>query len=173
MTNRNIARRTPRMKRTWALLDQSSQTVGAANLPIGQDLMVNLETNLDLKLHDVTISAIRMNIGLKIVGTQLEFATICMGVIVMGRDALAVGTTALPDPAEEHADWMAYRSITLGGPTGATSDETIMHNVELHSDSMRKIRENRQTLAFIISTQFNTLASVTFLISGRVLVLGI
>ena len=160
------------MKRTWALVDSSTFTVAGANLPVATDLLLNMKTNLDLSVHDVTISAVRLNIGIKITGIHTEFVTLCMGVIVMGTDALAVGSTSLPDPAEEHADWMAYRSLSISG-LGIASDEIHMVNVELHFDSMRKMRENRQTLALVVATQFNTLASVTLLPTGRVLILGL
>jgi len=161
------------MKRTWALVDSSTFTVAGANLPVATDLLLNMKTNLETSVHDVTISAIRLNVGVKLTGTQTEFVTLCMGVIVMGIDALAVGTTSLPDPAEEHADWMAYASRSFNGNPGASGDDVIMHNIELHSDSMRKMRENRQTLALVVATQFNTLLSVTILPTGRVLVLGL
>ena len=172
MRNRNFAR-APRKTRSWALVDNSSFSITGDNAPVAIGLLANFIVNQEHTIREMTVSAIRLNVGVSTSGTLANTAALMVGVAVIGTDAFTAGGVSLPDPAEEHADWMAYNSVQLGMAPGRLATEREVTNLTLHSDSMRKIREGRSTLALIASTQINTFTSLTLFVTGRVLLLGV
>ena len=159
------------MKRTWAVVDASTQTLTAVGTPIGQDLLVNVKTNLDLIPHGVTASAIRLRIGMSLLGNENGLIDVSYGVLWLSTAAVLAG--AFPDPAEESADWMAFGSRILEIPEGQVAARRKVYDFDLHSDSMRKQGNAKAELVFIAGLALTTVTSVSLHISGRVLLLGL
>ena len=170
MTTRN--RNLPRMKRTWAVVDASTLSVAAVGTPVGLDLLTNIQTNMDLIPHGVTASAIRLQLGFQLIGDALETADLSYGVAWVPDSLVAVGA-AFPDPAEESFDWMAFGSIHMMRPDGATAASRTLFTTELRSDSMRKQGTGRRSLMIFFGLALMTATSVSVATSGRVLVLGL
>ena len=159
------------MKRTWAVVDASTQTLSAVGTPVGQDLLINVKTNLDLVAHGVTASAIRLRLGLQLLGNENGLIDVSYGVLWLATSAVLAG--AFPDPAEESADWMAFGSRILEIPEGQVAARRKMYDFDVHSDSMRKQGNAKAELVMVVGLALTTVTSVDVHISGRVLLLGL
>ena len=161
------------MKRTWAVVDASTVSVGAVGDNSAINLLTNIQTNMDLVPHGVTASAIRLNIGVELVGDAQEKAECSWAVGWVSDRAVAIGGTAIPDPAEESYDWMAFGSQFIGRPDGAAVGLRSFFNFKLESNSMRKQGNGRASLVIVYGLSFMTATTVTFHTAGRVLILGL
>ena len=138
----------------------------AAKLAFELDL--GLETDLDTQIHNATVGAGRINLDFHFAtaGTIGERAMLHYGVIIIPVD---MAVTNMPNPMVDHSDWIMHGSQLL-------VNETILINkprggrVELHWDSMRKMRENHTKVVCIISASLLE-HTVQVFIGGRVLFL--
>ena len=171
MTTRGIQRfvRNARRARQWAVIPGTNGTIAGITeaTKLSFNLTSDLETSLGFNLHNVTASAIRLDLGLQFAasGTVGDRAMLHWGVIWITTDATA---TIMPNPATDAADWMAHGSrlivneaMAINMPRGG--------QVELHSDSMRKQRENNSELNLVVSATVLTGTNVQVFLSGRVL----
>ena len=176
MTSRNLpAVRSPRRLRQWAINTTSGGTIVAATHAgmLVMDLLDGLETDLGFELHNVTASALRYNVTYR--GTtwhSTDDNTVACGIAWVGKDALAAGGVSLPDPSEDHYDWMFHDIRTMTGETGTDQDSVAANGYwKISNDSMRKQRENHSTLVAIFRATLMQSTSIQIFLGGRALVL--
>ena len=155
-----------RRERQWTII-QSNFTMSGALVAI--DLTTVLEASLGSTLHNVTVSALRLTIdmnfaaGLTVGDRSLNY----FGVMWISREALAVGSAALANPATDAADWMMHGTRLI------VSESALLHkprgaSMEFFSDSQRKQRENNSVLVLIGTAPISD-HGVQVFIGGRAL----
>ena len=147
MTTRGITRRivrTPRRARQWAIAPVAGGTIVAATHAgmLTVPLMSELETDLGMELNNVTASAIRLNVTYRLAtAMSTDDTTVAMGILWATNRAIAAGGVALPDPSQDHADWMFHDIRTLVGESGTDQDSHPRNGfLEIRNNSMRKQR---------------------------------
>ena len=88
--------------------------------------------------------------------TAGDKARVTIGLGIVSADAVAVGATAMPDPASEpEYDWLWWRPITLfsfGAPTAGSTEVFAggegFARIEVSSKAMRKMKP-KQTLVLL------------------------
>ena len=172
MTSRSIVRipRSVRRARQWAIQTGSNQTIAIATTPNIFNLQSGLEAELGFNLHNVTASAIRLDIGINFTtgGALGDRVYLHYGVTFVDNVALGIGTTAMPQPESDNADWMAHGSILFANEAAGNSNVPRGGQIKLVSDSMRKQRENNSSLVLLIQAS-TSLDSVQVFVGGRVL----
>ena len=166
---------TQRMKRQWGLLNAGNFTVSGvadANI-VAVNALGQLETALGFQMHNVTASAVRYRIGYDILGDAGEVATIHCGLAWISLQAFVAGGAAIPRPDIDNYDWMAIHAATLVVPEGQAVGTKHLVELDLHSDSMRKQRENSSVLVLVWCMSLLTATSVQVHPTGRVLILGL
>ncbi len=170
--NRTIVR-TPRRARQWALqTGQNGSLIAATHAgAISIDLFTSIEAELGMTLNNVTLSAICLDVAFQFFTASSvgDRTMIHWGVTWVTQDAFAAGAESMPEPNADNADWMAHGSVLL------CSESTAIHipsggHQEVHSDSMRKQRENN-SLPVIIFQASLLEHSVQIFLGGRVLYL--
>ena len=163
------------MKRQWALLNVGNFTVSGvadANI-VAVNALGQLETALAYQMHNVTASAVRYRIGYRILGDAGQLATIHCGLAWISLQAFVAGAAAIPRPDIDNYDWMAIHATTVEVPEGQVVGTRHLTELDLHSDSMRKQRENSSVLALVWCMSVMSATSVQVHPTGRVLVLGL
>ena len=161
-TNR-IPIRAPRRARQWAITNANVSLIGTAEaFRVGVDLLAGLELELDMQLHNLTASAIRLNVTYRMSGAQqTDEDVVAMGIAWIPQGAIALGGASLPDPVTAHYDWMFHDIRMLKGEGAADQDTTPRNGfVEIRNNSMRKQRENHSTLALIFQLDLMQSTSV-------------
>ena len=140
---------------------------------IGVSLMDKLETDLSVGLHNVTASAIRLNVTYRLTTAQsTDDNTLALGIAWVSDSVLSAGGVALPDPSEDHYDWMAYDARTIAGEGASDTDHVpINGHFQINNDSMRKQRENHSTLCLMVRCTLLQATQIQVFVSGRVLYL--
>ena len=89
------------------------------------------------------------------------------GLTVVSADAFASGSGALPDPRTDAADWFGYGIATYR--TSNVNDAQVSRfELDLDVRSMRKVNENSQVPALVLSSVSGELTEFVF--AGRMLV---
>jgi len=98
---------------------------------------------------------------------------VTMGIILVGHEAFDAGGASLPDPANQHADWMFWDSRAMISARDVTDIDEMAPNgfLQIRNKSMRKMRENHQVLAMIFRTTVQQPTSIQVFVGGRALVL--
>ena len=157
MTTRQTVVRRPaaaRRVRTWARRSLEIGTL-AAGAVIHAELQSVLEGDLGRTLGEYTVARSVIDISwgatTPVGTTEEQFA---MGLVIAGRDAAAVGTTALPTPIQNpHADWFwYYRGVCDGGGIETSAGVFIGVVRHLHFDirAMRKVQERDEVPVLVI-----------------------
>ncbi len=177
MTMRAPARtlvRTPRRARQWAQRIANGTIIAATHAgQIAFNLLSEIETDLGYEQHNITISALNFNINYRLTASAIgDDTTVSAGVALVGEDAYGIGTTALPDPATDHADWMFWDTRTLTSTLASDGDEQVFNSqLEIRNRSMRKMRENHQRLVCIVRCTVLQPTSLQVFLAGRSLLL--
>ena len=178
MTNRSIVRsrfNTPRRKRQWAQTIANFSIVGATHATqVAINLLAGLETALGMQLNNVTISALNFNVTYRMTqATTGDDSTISTGIVIVGLDAFPAGGVALPFVTEDHADWMFWDTRTLVASRDVTDKDEMNTNgfLQIRNKSMRKMRENNQTLALISGADLLQQTTCQVFVGGRALIL--
>jgi len=178
MTSRAIARiipRAPRRARQWAQVNFNTSLVAATHAAMSAfNLLGALEVDLGYEMHNVTISALNYNINYRLTGsTTGEDTSVTCAIILVGADAFSVGGVSLPDPAEDHADWMFWDERTLSASRDVAGvDESVRGSfLQIRNRSMRKMRENHQVLALLFRSNLLQTDALQIFVGGRALVL--
>ena len=175
MTSRNRPIvRAPRRNRQWAMTTQNGTVAAATHA--GQlvfNLLGQLESDLGSELHNVTISALNYDIAVRTTGSTAGDTDVLMAAIMLvGEDAFAAGGVALPDLTADHADYMWWQGLAVQATRAASADQEITSDgFVIRNRSMRKMRENHQTLALIVAAQTLVSDSLQIFVAGRALVL--
>ena len=169
--------RTRRRSRQWAQrITNGTVTAATHAAAVAVDLLSELNADLGVNTQpNITISAINFNVSYRQTSaTTGDDDTITCGIVIMGSDAFTAGGVSLPDPAEDHADWMFWDTRTLVAPRDITDVDVMIPAgfLEIRNRSMRKLRENRQTVAMIFRATLLQSNSVQFFVAGRTLVLN-
>jgi len=178
MTTRALQRipiRALRRNRQWAQRIVNGSIVVATQAGmLAIDLLSELESDLGMVLANVTISALNYEVDYRLTdSTTGEDVTVIMGIILIGKEAFGIGGVSLPDPAGDHADWMFWDGRTMSASRDVSSVDEQVSNSHLiiRNRSMRKMRENHQTLAMIFRSTLLQPTSLQIFIAGRALVL--
>ena len=164
---------TTRRTRQWSVVDQSISIVTGGAVAGLINLTTELEVALGFNAHNWTASALRLNMSVDRVATggASDTARLIWGVGWFNNDAVAAGAASLPNPAIDNADWYAHGSyVWHASGTGARNGDDANTQVPVHSDSMRKQRENNSSLMFIARATFSDV-QVQINLAGRVLYL--
>ena len=164
MTQRNIATRTPRREREWAL--SNSTDVGASilpNAPIAVDLLADWRTARGIsRTVGLTISEIHGHVHLR--------PSVVEDVDISIRAAAGIGffpdttseATDQPNPLTENWPWqmvqtemMTFKATAAGATVVPVSFPEIV--LDMHTKSMRKQRGLREQLKLIIVFDSSTL----------------
>ena len=134
------------------------------------DLGEELETSIGANLHNVTVSAIRMDMWMSfattaVVGDRVRMA---YGIMWIAQDSFDIGGTSVPDPSTDHVDWIAHGSSEIICDAAAVLSSPRNGLVRIRNDSMRKQRENNSVLALIVRATV-LMDPVTIFFSGRTL----
>jgi len=119
-----------------------------------------------------TIGAIRIQLNLQQQATAVvgDRAVGQWGIGLFAADAFTAGAASLPDPSADDADWMAHGGFSIVADVAAVISQPRFSEIKISNDSMRKVRENSQTLALIMrATTLND--PIQIFITGRVLFL--
>ncbi len=140
---------------------------------VAVDLMQRLESDLELKLYELTASAIRLNITYRSTTGMLgDDDTIAMGIAWISDTAFAAGGAALPDPSTDHFDWMFHDIRTITSELAADGDSVPRQGFfTVVNDSMRKQRENHSQLVAVFRAPLLQSTSIQVFVGGRVLFL--
>ena len=144
MISRNRIIRAPRRQRQWAQT-RVNATIAAAThaVVVNIDLLTGLEVALGMNLTAVTISAININIDLRLTASSTgQENTISTAVAVVGQDAFDDGAESLPDPANDHYDWMYWdtRTLIASRDVSAVDEWVPGGTILIRNKSMRKMR---------------------------------
>ena len=165
----------PRRARQWAQRITNGSIVAATHAGIGAvNLLSELEVDLSVEMHNVTISALNINVTFRLTSsTTGDDTSVTTAIALVGEDAFTVGGVALPDPFTDHADWMFWDSRTMTSSRDVTDvDEVVINGfLEIRNKSMRKMRENHQVLALLVRCSLLQPVSLQFFVAGRSLVL--
>jgi len=136
------------------------------------DLQSALETDLASNLHNTTVSAIRLDIHLTFATTAVvgDRARIGWGMGWFQNDAIAAGVASLPNPLDDHFDWVAHGTREVICDVAAVISRPRDGLIEVRNDSMRKQRENHSTFGCVVSAN-NLSDTLLVTIGGRVLFL--
>ena len=176
MTQRAITGRViraPRRPRQWGIFTGNGvvTSVTEANSLL-VDLSAPIETSLGQNMANWTISAIRLLVSVQFQATAVvgDRATLSWGIILVSNTAFADGPSAVPNPANTDADWMAYGAVNVVSDVAAVISRPRDGQFLISNDSMRKVRENSATLAMVFR---GTLIDdpISVFIAGRVLYL--
>ncbi len=160
----------------WGIISSNGSIVAATHA--GQlivPLQGKLETDLGASLNQATASAIRVNVNYRLTAsTTGDDCTVACGVMWATDAAVAVGGTSIPDPHEDHADWMFHDIRTLSSSRDVTDvDEQVLGSfMQIRNDSMRKQRENNSQLIMVFRCSILQPTSLQVFIGGRVLYLN-
>jgi len=172
-TRRRIARRPTtalRPRLTWRIFDR-----GAANLTGGTNQAFDLgaegsaSTLASLGIvGDYTIRRVRWALAMRDEDVETNGLPrfLNWGMTVVSSDAFSSGVGAIPDPANDNADWWGYGSA--GYFELETGFETPRYVYEYDVRSMRKVNENSQIPALVLSLAPGRVVSFSFF--GRILV---
>ncbi len=180
MTSRSIVgtiNRGRRRSRQWAQTFQNFTIAAATHAgAVAIDLLAELNADLGVNTQpNITISALNINVSYRVTAASTGHDnTITTGIILMGTDAFTAGGVSLPDPAEDHADWIFWDARTLVASRDISSVDEMPSNgfLEIRNRSMRKMRENRQTLVLISRASLLQSTSIQVFVSGRSLVIN-
>jgi len=98
-------------------------------------------------------------------------ADVYWGVVVVSRDAFDAVPPVTLDPEDDNADWMLYGTgyaPRIGNGLVISTHERI--RVGFESKAMRKVNENNSRVAFVFKIGLTQGETVTFSLSGRMLV---
>ena len=144
MTSRFRGARAPRRQRQWAQTRVNATISAATHAAIVNiDLLTGLETALGLNLTAITVSAINLRIDFRLTSsTTGDDNTITTAIAVVGQDAFDDGGVVLPDPSNDHYDWMFWDDRTLMASRDVTAiDEWVPGgSLTINNKSMRKMR---------------------------------
>ena len=148
---RPLSGQRPRRVRSWARTDISLTSL-ASGAVAHQELQSGLETDLGRVLGEYTVARSIVNIGLT--GLTSTPDLMGMGIVIVGRDAAAAGTTSLPTPIQnQHADWLWWWC----GYAGNTSIEVntsvfypVPRYVEADIRAMRKVQERDEVPVLVL-----------------------
>ncbi len=163
----------PRRPRQWGLQNNNGSIVAATHAGnLAFDLQSKLETDLGANLHNVTVSAIRLDITLRFQATAVVGDTFNLhwGITWVSSSAAAAGGVALPDPSDDHADWIAHGQRLVVADVAAVISAPRRGLIEIRNDSMRKQKENDSSLLLICQASVVD-DPVTIFLGGRVLFL--
>ena len=172
MTSRNIIR-APRRARQWGILPGANGTIAATTdaAMVAFDLQADLEVDLAHTLNNVTASAIRLDLGLAFAAGSAvgDLVMFHFGIAWILQEAVIAGGAALPNPRNDHYDWMAHGSrLVESHSTG--KNMPVGGQIEIRNDSMRKQRENHSSLTLVVTASLLEF-SIQVFVSGRVLYL--
>ncbi len=155
MTTRSIqARRSfaPRRARQWAITHATGSIVATTEAgKLVVDLQAGLETDLGFNLNNVTASAIRMDIFANFQGTAVvgDVVFIALGIQWASDDAIAAGPASLANPSNDAADWLWHGAINVVADVAAVPSQPRDAHLVINNKSMRKQRENHQSLVLV------------------------
>jgi len=162
-----------RRARQWGLTVSNGTITAATDAgSLLFDLGIGIEVALGQTLSNMTVGAIRLDIDFHaqstaVIGDQYRMM---WGIIIVSKDAFAVGATSIPDPTADHADWMAHGNVDLVADVAGSTSRPRFSHVEIRNDSMRKIRENNSKV--ILKVRGITIQDpVQVFVAGRVLFL--
>ena len=153
MTQRKRNPTAARRVRTWA-----RRTIGASNIASGAvahfSLQSVLENDLGRTLGEYTVARLIGDFYLAAASVTTTPDIFGMGVVIVGRDAAAAGTTSLPTPLSNfHADWMWWWAGTPPG-TAVESGTGLFHDiprfVAFDVRSMRKVQERDEIPVLVV-----------------------
>jgi len=149
-----------RRRRQWALDRlENNLTPGAAGGRDAVDLLDQYRTRMGVAFtQGLTISNIRgvLNPMFITAPTLGDVQEVFIGMSVISLDAMAIGPTAIPDPAVDDADWIwhGYMLIAAGIDTGITPANWRGQRLDINNRSMRKMDQANKTLV-ITATNLN------------------
>ena len=164
------------MPRMWGIVNENGSLIAATHA--GQlvfDLQKKLEADIGSNLHDATASAIRINVNYRVTGSsEGDDTTIALGIGWVSNAAFAVAGVSVPDPVEDHFDWMFHDIRTFSSAIGATDVDEAPRNsmIEIRNNSMRKQRENNSKLVLVTRAVLLQPTSCQVFLGGRVLFLN-
>ncbi len=167
--------RAPRRARQWAIRTVNTSIVAATHA--GQtaiELLGILEGDLGQEFHNITVGALNFNVDYRLTNSSAgDDTTVAMGICWVGQDAFDIGGTSLPDPSDDHYDWMFHDIRTMSSSVGVTDVDEMVRNSHLviRNRSMRKQRENHSTLVMIFRAILLQPTSLQIFIGGRSLVI--
>ena len=175
MTSRNrVINRTPRRPRQWGITSQNFSLAGTAEANrVAIDLGAELEADIASNLHNVTASAIRLNVSYRQTGAQRgDDDTVGLGIAWINQGAFDTGAGALPNPLTHAYDWMFHDIRTMSNSLASDGDEIPANGFwVIKNDSMRKQRENHSVLAMVCQAGLLQSTSIQVFVGGRVLFL--
>ena len=174
MTNRNVPRiRSPRRNRQWGIVSSNGAIVAATQAGnFILNMSAGVEASLGNTIAGMTISAIRLQLHMNFQATAVVGDRVACqwGIILASIDAVGQGASALPDPTEDDADWMAHGSFMVVADVAAVISRPRDGVVTIDNNSMRKVRENNMRLELIVRA--TTLEDpISIFVSGRILYL--
>ena len=162
------SRGSSRRQRFW-----SNFGTGVFTLVGGGRASSNLTANLMTafpEMKDYTLLRIRGTFQMN--AQVFATTTIDVGIIVVTRQAFEAGTTSVPDPELDDADWLWYSTLTHRGQRTERSAGVFAespHALEIDNRAMRRIQGNEQRV--IMSVKNRSGSNVDIDIEGRILFL--
>ena len=155
------------------MINQNGTVAAATHAGIlAMDLGGELEGDLAANLHNVTASALRINVTYRNVSaTTGDDTTVSCGIAWVSNDAFGIGGTSLPDPSTDSYDWMFWDTRTLGVSRDVTDVDEMVANgfMQINNNSMRKQRENHSTLAILFRCTLLQQTTLQVFVGGRTL----
>jgi len=144
----------PRKERNWGIanFDASISVATQAGSSVGS-LSGELETTLGMSAHNWTASALNFNVWAHsvIAGAIWDRTELAIGIGWFNDDAIAAGSSSLPDPATDDADWMYHSFMEFAArDTVANARFVPYEGYQVRNRSMRKQREAHSSLVVII-----------------------
>ncbi len=177
MTTRGIPRiRSARKERQWSIVSTNGTVAAASHAgQLAIDLGSGVETAIAANLHNVTASALRINVNYRMTTANVgEEITVICAIAWVSQRAFTTGGTALPSLDSDHYDYMFWDQRTIAAtPNVATDTDDMPLNsmLKIRNDSMRKQNENAQVLAIIFRAILLQPSSLQVFVGGRTLFL--
>ena len=162
-----VRRQSPRRVRTWArtLIAATSLTSGAVG---HHELQSSLETALGRTLGEYTIVRARINFGVAEAATGTP-DPVGIGLVIVGRDAAAAGTTSLPTPrSNPHADWFMWDCVAPLAQTPESSAGVftlLPRYMEYDVRAMRKVQERDEVPVAVVEAAVGLTITYTLQVS--------
>ena len=101
-------------------------------------------------------------------GVDTSAAVVAMGLIVVTEEQLAVGVTAIPDPASDlDAEWIWYGFGCLGQEGSDLAQVGHSVRLEIDSKAMRRIKQTQHVVFVATNTSFVTSAPADVIVGVR------
>ena len=150
---------------------------GTQSIASGQhlitDLMSTYETDIGANVGEVTVCRLIIDVDFQHTVVTTTPDPLSMGIMVVGREAAGVGSTAVPSPRDnKHADWMWWTTEPPSGLAIETSSgvwDDVKRYIHYDIRSMRKMDGRENVLIFTVHPASGVAMAYRFSVSALLL----